>query len=207
MHRTVEQIPRSVSATLWAALIAPRPIALISSQNGAGLRNIAPYNSFCGLATHPPMLGISLSRRHGERKQTGANIAETGVFVVNLVPRFLADIMNEAAQEVEGMDDFERLNLTAEPGVTVDCPRIAESPASLECRLTAVHALPPSACEFVVAEILGVYIRDEFVTETGGFDPLAADLLASVGAEDYLSLNGETLFLPKIWGEQPPDRK
>ena len=35
-------------------------------------------------------------------------------------------------------------------------------------------------------------LRDEFITESGGFDPMAADLLASVGAEDYLSLNGET---------------
>ena len=50
------------------------------------------------------------------------------------------------------------------------------------------------------AQIVGVYLRDEFVTESGGFDPLAADLLASVGAEDYLSLNGETLHLPKTWG-------
>ena len=28
---------------------------------------------------------------------------------------------------------------------------------------------------------------------------MAADLLASVGVEDYISLNGEVLTLPKTW--------
>jgi flavin reductase (DIM6/NTAB) family NADH-FMN oxidoreductase RutF len=200
MRYIAEDIPREVNGKIWASLIAPRPLALISTQSASGMPNIAPYNSYSGLATYPPMLGVSFSKRDGEDKHTLKNIKATQVFVVNLVPRYLADIMNQSAEGTAMEDDFARLGLTAIQAETVDCPRIGECPASIECRVTDIFPLPPSKCELVVAQIVGVYVRDEFVTEGGGFDPMAADLLASVGAENYLSLNGETLHLPKTWG-------
>ena len=200
MHYIAENIPREVNGKIWAALIAPRPLALISTQSALGVPNIAPYNSYAGLATHPPMLGVSFSQREGGDKHTLENIKQTQVFVINLVPRFLADVMNQSAEGTTIEDDFARLGLTAIQAENVNCSRIGESPASLECRVTSIFGLPPSKCEFVAAQIVGVYLRDEFVTEGGGFDPMAADLLSSVGAEEYLSLNGETLHLPKTWG-------
>ena len=199
MHLTIEELPRNLRGTIWACLIAPRPIALISTQDGSGIPNIAPYNSYSGLANNPPMLGVSFSRRGDEEKTTLINIKETGVFVINLVPRFLADIMNKSAEGTENVDDFDRLGLKRAEAKTITCPRIVESPASLECRLINTVPLLPSRCELVVAQIVGVIIRDEFYTSENGFDPLAADLLASVGAEDYISLNGEALHLPKTW--------
>ena len=200
MHYIAEDIPREVNGKLWAALIAPRPLALISTQSADGVPNIAPYSSYAGLATYPPMLGVSFSQREGGDKHTLANIKATQVFVINLVPRYLADIMNQSAEGTTVEDDFARLGLTPIQAKTINCPRIGESPASIECRVTSIFPLPPSKCELVAAQIVGVYLRDEFVTEHGGFDPMAADLLASVGAEDYLSLNGEMLHLPKTWG-------
>lgn len=200
MHYKSEDLPRELNGKLWACLIAPRPIALVSTQSQGGVPNIAPYNSYAGLATHPPMLGISFSQSHGHDKHTLENIKETQVFVVNLVPRFLAEIMNTSAEGAERADDFARLGLSRAGSDTIDCPRIGESPASLECRVTAIMDLPPSKCAFVAAQIVGVHIRDEFIKEDGTFDPGAADLLASVGAEDYLSLNGDSVHLPKTWG-------
>ncbi len=199
MHLTVEQIPSKLRGSIWACLIAPRPIALVSTQDAQGLPNIAPYNAFCGLASNPPLLGISFSRRADEEKHTLANIKATGAFAVNLVPRFLADVMNQAAEGVEKSDDFVRLKLTSAACETINCPRIAESPASLECRLINTVPLPPSRCELVIGQIVGVFMRDEYVSSDIGFDTLAADLLASVGPEDYVSVNGETLHLPKVW--------
>ena len=199
MHLTTEQLPKNLRGTIWACLIAPRPIALISTLDAQGVPNIAPYNSYSGLANNPPLLGVSFSRRGDEEKTTLANIKETGVFVINLVPRFLADVMNTSAEGIDKEDDFKRLGLTRAEAGTISCPRIGESPASLECRLLNIVPLPPSRCEMVVAQIVGMTIRDEFYTPENGFDPLAADLLASVGAEEYLSLNGESLHLPKTW--------
>lgn len=199
MHYIAEDIPRDLNGKIWASLIAPRPIALISTRDAQGVPNIAPYNAYAGLASYPPMLGLSFSQREGEDKHTLANIKATQVFVINLVPRFLAETMNQAAEGTEHLDDFARLGLTRAECEVVKCLRVVESPASMECRLVNTMLLPPSKCEFVVGQIVGVFMRDEFVTSDSGFDPLAADLLASVGAEDYLSLNGDTLHLPKSW--------
>ena len=199
MYYTADNISRELNGTIWAALIAPRPLALISTQDASGVPNIAPYNSFCGLATFPPMLGISFSKREGGDKNTLANIKATEVFTINLVPRFLAESMNQSAEGTAITDDFARLGLTSAPATTVPGQRIVESPASLECRVVNILPLQPSTCEFVVAQIVGVFIRDEYLTGDGGFDPMAADLLASVGAEEYLSLNGDTLHLPRTW--------
>ena len=77
MHLTIEQIPSKLRGSIWACLIAPRPIALISTQDAQGVPNIAPYNAFCGLANFPPLLGISFSRREDEDKNTLANIKAT----------------------------------------------------------------------------------------------------------------------------------
>ena len=200
MHLKSENIDRELNGKLWACLIAPRPLALITTRDASGTPNIAPYNSYAGLATHPPMLGVSFSQRAGQDKNTLANIKATGVFVVNLVPRFLADIMNTAAEGIGKEDDFARLGLTRAQAGTVDCPRIGESPASLECTVTGILPLPPSQCEFVAAQIVGVHLRDEYINEDGTFDAMAADLLASIGAEDYVSLSGDVLHLPKTWG-------
>ena len=200
MHLKADTIGRELNGKLWACLIAPRPLALITTRDGTGVPNIAPYNSYAGLATHPPMLGVSFSQRAGQDKNTLANIKETGVFVVNLVPRFLADIMNTSAEGVGKEDDFARLGLTRAQAETINCPRIGESPASLECIVTGILPLPPSQCEFVAAQIVGVHLRDEYVNEDGTFDGVAADLLASIGAEDYVSLAGDILHLPKTWG-------
>lgn len=200
MHYKADGLERGLNGKLWACLIAPRPIALISTRDMAGLPNIAPYNSYAGLATYPPMLGVSFSQNHGQDKHTLANIKATQVFVINLVPRFLAEIMNTSAEGTDKADDFARLGLSRAEADTINCPRIGESPASIECRVTNIMALPPSRCEFVAAQIVGVHIRDEYLKEDGTFDPGAADLLASIGAEDYVSLNGDILHLPKTWG-------
>ena len=44
MHYIAEDIPREVNGKIWASLIAPRPLALISTQDAQGVPNIAPYN-------------------------------------------------------------------------------------------------------------------------------------------------------------------
>jgi flavin reductase (DIM6/NTAB) family NADH-FMN oxidoreductase RutF len=199
MYWQADQVPRETNAKLWARLIAPRPIALISTQDVNGLPNIAPYSSLALVANFPPILSISFGRHANSEKRTLSNIKSTGVLTVNLVPRFLADLMNQSAENVEDQDDFTRLGLTSVSGNNVSCARIGECPASLECRLLRIHDLSPSQCELVLAQVVGVAIRDEFLLESEGFDPLAADLLASVGAEDYISVNGETLTLPRTW--------
>ena len=200
MESSVLSLPEAIRRSIWPQLISPRPLALVSTVSAAGVRNIAPYNSYSGLATSPPMLGISISSRKLSEKRTLQNVRDTGEFVVNLTPRFLADVMVQSAEDTtEPVDDFIRLDLTPARAANVCADRIVECPAALECRVTQIVELPPSHSQLIVAQVIGISIRDEFYDEAGGFDAQAADLLASIGVDQYVSVNGETLTLPVTW--------
>eukprot|EP01035_Chromulina_nebulosa_P055442 gene55442-75971_t len=71
------------------AIIAPRPIGWISSRSAAGHVNLAPYSFFNGFNYTPPIIGFSST----SRKDSVANIEETGEFVWNLATMDLAQQM------------------------------------------------------------------------------------------------------------------
>lgn len=179
---------------LMASVVSPRPLAWITSRAKAGMTvNIAPFNSYCGLANTPPLVGIAFSERDGETKDTLANIEETGEFVLNVVTRHLANTMNESAREAgRGTDDFVRLTLTPAFMDGFAVPRIAECPAALACRIQSIVPLPPSQCRLVVALVVFAHVAENY-------DPLQSDVLASVGPLRYASLRDE-FTLPKVWG-------
>lgn len=180
-------------ATLLAGVVAPRPIAWITSLSLDGVANIAPFNAYTSLANAPPLVGVSFSERDGVPKDTLANIEAWGEFVLNVVTRGLAEAMNESARETgREADDFARLSLTPTTIVGVDVPRIAESPAALACSVEDIVPLPKSRCRFVVARVVGAFAREDY-------DVVASGALASIGPLRYATA-ADPFTLPKTWG-------
>lgn len=116
--------------------VAPRPIAWIVIQDPAGPRNAAPFSFFNVLCSWPPILAVGIqSRPDGNAKDTLANVAATSEFVVNLVPAALVEAMNATPAPVDpDTDELALFGLTTFPSVYVAPPRIAASPAAVECR-------------------------------------------------------------------------
>src|ERR1700677_4764580 len=95
---------------LMTGIIVPRPIALVSTVDRQGLRNLAPFSFFTGVGSNPPTVlfcptvrAASSSGSGGEldfRKDTLRNVEETGEFVVNIVSEAIAAGANAAAAEV-----------------------------------------------------------------------------------------------------------
>ena len=85
---------------LLVSTVVPRPIAWIVSQDAAGVLNAAPFSFFNAFAGDPPIVGIGVgSHKHGQPKDTRANVKETREFVVNLVSEEVAEAMNVTAIE------------------------------------------------------------------------------------------------------------
>ena len=59
------------------AIIAPRPIGWISSRDGKGNVNLAPYSFFNAFCYVPPIIGFSSTNW----KDSAGNIQDTGEFV------------------------------------------------------------------------------------------------------------------------------
>lgn len=176
----------------FKAILAPRPIGWITSLDGQGRVNLAPYSFFAGLNTSPPMVGYSVEGR----KDSMRNVEETGEFVCNLVSRELAEAMNETcAPLAPGENEMLRAGLEAAPSTLVKPPRVALSPAAFECRLTQVVEMKDVTGRglntwLMIGQVIGVHIRHEFLKE-GRFDTVAARPVARCGYRgDYTEVTG-----------------
>ncbi|MFT6676928.1 MAG: flavin reductase (DIM6/NTAB) family NADH-FMN oxidoreductase RutF [Sulfitobacter sp.] len=170
----------------FRAIVAPRPIGWVSTLSKNGQVNLAPYSFFNAIAGKPPMVMISSEGI----KDSITNIRDTGEFVVNLATLVLAEKMNETSRD-HGADinEFEPAGLTPIQSRLVAPPRVAESPAALECRVTQMVALPdlkgdPGERLMAIGEVVGIYINDSALTN-GLFDMVKAGSLARCGYWDY----------------------
>ena len=66
-------------------------------------------------------------------------------------------------------------------------PRVAEAPASLECRAWQIVDLPGAANVMVIGEVVGVHI-DDAVLADGKVDVTRYQPLARLGYRDYAAV-------------------
>ncbi|MBC7145424.1 MAG: flavin reductase family protein [Thioclava marina] len=172
------------------AIVAPRPIGWISTRGTMG-DNLAPYSFFNAVAYTPPQVIFSSTSAKPDRegtKDSVAQIRESGVFCVNLVTYALKDQMNAScANFPAGTDEFAECGIEKAECETIDCPRVAAAPASLECRLVQVVELLGEANFLVHGEVTGVHIADDCLRE-GFYRP--KDRLVRFGYRgDYAAVN------------------
>lgn len=170
------------------ALITPRPIAWVSTQDSDGHANLAPYSFFNGTAYVPPQVmfaSTGIKADQDNTKDTLANIRATGVFCINVVEQAMTEAMNVTTETFpKDVDEFARAGLDVAPCKTIDCPRVASAPASLECQMTQIIPLKGEANYVIHAEVIGIHLRDDCVVD-GKFDVSTFRPLARLGYRDY----------------------
>lgn len=163
----------------FKAIVAPRPIGWISSRSAAG-DNLAPYSFFNALADAPPQVMFA-----GDLADSVRNARETGVFAVNIVSQSAMESMNATSKALpRGQDEFTFANVAKAECVTIDCPRVADAPATLECRLTHAVALLGHHNWMIVGEVVGIHLRDDCIAD-GRFDFRSYHPVARMGYHDY----------------------
>ena len=170
------------------AIVSPRPIGWISTRGADGSDNLAPYSFFNAIAYVPPQVMFASTGQKPDRdgtKDSVSNIRETGVFCVNIVAHALTDQMNaSSAGLARDVDEFTRAGLEKAECETIDCPRVAAAPASLECRMTQIVELAGRANFMVIGEVTGVHIRDDALRD-GRYDVTLVQPLSRLGYRDY----------------------
>lgn len=190
----------------FKAIVAPRPIGWISTHDRQGRRNLAPYSFFNAFNTSPPIVGFCSEGR----KDSIRNVEETGEFVANLATQALALAMNQSSAPVAAeVDEFALAGLTPAASRLVAAPRVAESPAALECRLLQIVQLhdlagQPLGSYLALGQVVGVHINTAFLKD-GRFDTAAAQPIARAGYRgDYFEMGA--LFELLRPGSEPPGR-
>ena len=184
----------------FKALVVPRPIGWISTVDRQGVVNLAPYSFFNGLSDAPPMVFFASNgqpRSRGGGKDSLRNAEASGEFVVNLATWELREAMNATSAPLPpGESELPRTELSLLPSEKVRPPRVAQSPAHLECRWIRTVDLPCTDPEggnhLVIGEVVGIHIDESILTDEGLVDLARARPIGRLGYMDYTVV--DTIF-------------
>ena len=163
------------------ALLAPVPAVMVScgSMEAPNIVTVAWTGITC---THPPKTYISLRK---SRHSYGL-IKESGCFVINLTTEALVRATDFCGvRSGRDVNKFEFCHLTPETSEQVSCPSIAESPLSIECKVTDIIEL--GSHDMFLADIVGVRVDESLMDENGRLALEKAGLAAYCHGE-YFSL-------------------
>lgn len=175
---------------LLTALVVPRPIAWVTSVDERGVVNLAPHSFFSVASASPPVVCFT-SVGH---KDTLHNLESTGEFVINVASAPQLHAVNDSSAPYDrGVSEPASLGIALEPSTWVGVPRVAHSPAAIECRLYDV--VPVGDSFLVLGAVLGATIDEAaLVAGTPSYDALAP--LARLGGSEW-ALPGEVVSLDR----------
>jgi flavin reductase (DIM6/NTAB) family NADH-FMN oxidoreductase RutF len=178
---------------LLTAVVVPRPIAWVSTVSVDGVVNLAPHSFYTVVCARPPIVMFSSVGT----KDTLRNVRATGEFVVNLAYAPMIDAVNNSAARFDA-DESEpgHLDIPMEPSATVKPPRVAGSPAAIECTLHSTSELGDST--MVLGDVRVISVADHVLVE-GHPEIALLDPLARLGKEEW-ALHPEVVSIPR------PDR-
>ncbi|AXC14932.1 Nitrilotriacetate monooxygenase component B [Acidisarcina polymorpha] len=188
---------------LMVGAIVPRPIALVSTVDENGIRNLAPFSYFTAVCSSPPTLLFCPAVRASTqgRKDTLRNVLSTEEFVVNVVSWDIASQMNVTSAEVAfEVDEFELSGLTPVASAVVRAPRVAESPIQMECKLRNVVTISEQVggASIVIGEIIRFHVREGLMNEFK-IDPDKFNAIGRMGGPTYIrTLDRFEMERPKL---------
>lgn len=202
MHFDVDAVPGSTTYKLLVGLVAPRPIALITSMDEQGRLNAAPFSAYNYLCTDPPIVGVGVTNRPSEHfvpKDTARNIRRTGEFVVNVVTEDIAEKMNLCATDFPAeMSEVEIAGFTTASSLKIKVPRLAEAHAALECREYTTMEIGRS--RIILGRVVNIYVEDRYVDPAGPY--VHAEELHSIGRMNglgnYVRTRDAFITIPRI---------
>lgn len=146
-------------------LMAPVPPALISCAHGGkdnlitiawtGIINSEPAKTY--ISVRPSRYSYDLIKNSGE-------------FVINMPSSHIVRSIDFCGvKSGKDVDKFSACRLTREKASVVSCPMVAESPVSIECKVTEI--VPLGTHDMFIADIVAVNIDERYIDEKGKFHP------------------------------------
>ena len=168
MEIDFEKISRTERYKFLTHVVVPRPIAWVTTVSDSGVVNAAPFSFFNVFGSDPAFVALGIGdRKDGSLKDTVANIDRTGEFVINTVTESLAERMVQTSFEYDPKEnELEAVYLTSLPSIKVKPPRIAESPAHLECRKLSIQEV--GAHHLVLGTVVHAAVDNQFYDSQAG---------------------------------------
>ena len=187
---------------MLSQVVAPRPIALVSTSDEAGVVNVAPFSYYMAVTARPLLVAISMGMREsdGGDKDSYRNAMRCGEFVVNVTTDSLRDDLEVAAMEFPpGASELDATGWTTIPSQRVQPPSVAESPVHLECRIHKVIELGEQGVHFsgvhlVVAEVVCVALDESVCSDDLRVDQQRLAPVGRMGFPWFTRSTPESMF-------------
>lgn len=153
-------------------MLSPVPAALVSC--GTMERPNALTIAWTGIvSSDPPKTYISVRpSRHSYNI-----IKESGEFVINMMPSTFVRAVDYCGIKSGSTEDkLTKMHLTAQDSTQISAPQIAQSPITMECRVTEI--IPLGSHDMFMADIVAVNIARELLDERGRLRIEKAGLMA-----------------------------
>ena len=134
----------------------------------------------------------------GSKKDSVLNAEETGEFVVNVSTWDTRHQMNDTSWIMESeTDELLETGLTPISSTNVKPKRVAESAVHFECKYHQTFELPGKEGfhHVVIGQVIGIHIKDEFITDDGIVDVLKMKIIARLGYNDYTLIEKKTFSI------------
>ncbi|OYT41126.1 MAG: hypothetical protein B6U86_03095 [Candidatus Altiarchaeales archaeon ex4484_43] len=160
--------------------LAPRLVVLISTVDGDGNVNVAPFSFVMPVSMDPPILAFASAHE----RDTLTNIRETREFVVNLPSEeILKELWVCAKKFPRGTDEIEKSGLTEMSSERVNPPRIEECVAWFECKLA--NELEAGDHVILLGEVLAAEVREGIIDKKGHLDIYSVAVPLHLGGSEF----------------------
>ncbi len=181
------------------AIVAPRPIAFVSTIDADGNVNLAPFSFFNCFSSNPPIVIFSANRRVEDNttKDTLSNVLATGECVINAVSYPMVRQMALCSIDYPtGVNEFEKSGLTPLSSTMVKPPRVKECLTHLECKVIEIKPLGENggAGNLIICEVVCIHVDDSIMDERHRIDPDKIDLMGRMGKTYYSRASGESIY-------------
>ena len=190
-----------LSKNPFNSLVIPRPIGWISTVDKIGVFNLAPYSFFNAVSYSPPtvMFSSGMGSTDDRMKDSARNVESTGEFVCNLANWETREQMNQSSATLPPeSDEIELTKLTPIPSSLISAPRIKEAPVHLECKYIKTVEMPgwneSDFYKVIFGEVIGIHIKDEFITDEGLVDIAKMIPIGRLGYNDYAKVSIDSIF-------------
>jgi flavin reductase (DIM6/NTAB) family NADH-FMN oxidoreductase RutF len=187
---------------MLSQLVAPRPIAMISTVDADGIVNVAPFSYFMPVTGQPMLLAVTMGLREsdGGLKHSYENALRTGDLVVNVTTaRFREHIETAAIEFPRGVSELDVVPWTVVPSRKVTSPSIGEAPAHLECVVHRVVDLgevgvPCGEVHVVFAEVVCVTLDESICSADHRVDIAALQQVGRLGFPFFTQVSADSMF-------------
>lgn len=192
-------VPMRTLYQYLVGVVAPRPIAFVSSINRKGEVNLSPFSFFNVFSIDPPILVFSPTRKGRDlsKKDTRINVEEVPEVVIHMVDAEMAEQMSITSAEYPyGIDEFDKGGFEACKSDLVRVPRIGKALVAMECHVDKIMELGEiagSGC-LIICRLLKMHVKSDLLDEYGRLDLTSLYQLGRMGANLYCNASGSSLF-------------